>query len=59
MFMHGASVQKNGRVMTDVLLVKVKKPLESEFPNDDYIVLKHLDEASLYRSSAESGCKLP
>jgi len=45
--------------MTGVLLVKVKKPVGSEFSHDDYIVLKHLDKASLYRSLAESGCKLP
>lgn len=41
-FLHGAAIQKNGRVMTDVLLVKVKSLSKSHFLHDDYTIVKRL-----------------
>ena len=57
-FLHDAIVQPNGRVMTDILLVRVKSPGESKFAYDDYTILERLKASTLYRPVEDSGCKL-
>jgi len=57
--MHGGSIPPNGRVLQDVLLVRVKAPGQSRQSWDYYDVLSTIAGNDVFMSEAESGCKLP
>ncbi|WP_438943230.1 ABC transporter substrate-binding protein [Profundibacterium mesophilum] len=58
LFANGASVGKNGRLYTDVYLMEVKSPEESEGPFDYYNVLATIPGEEAFISEADSGCSL-
>ncbi len=51
-------IQKNGRVVYDMLLVEVKSPEASKGPNDLYSIVAKIPAEGLFRSAEESGCPL-
>ncbi|WP_028238370.1 ABC transporter substrate-binding protein [Stutzerimonas azotifigens] len=57
-FANGARVGANGRLISDVYLMEVKKPDESKEPWDYYKVLATVPGAEAYLDPAESGCEL-
>ncbi|MGH6861557.1 MAG: ABC transporter substrate-binding protein [Phyllobacterium sp.] len=57
-FGRGAKVGPNGRLISDVYLMEVKKPDESKQPWDYYKVLATVPGAEAYIKPAESGCDL-
>ncbi|MBA8879425.1 ABC transporter substrate-binding protein [Phyllobacterium myrsinacearum] len=57
-FGRGAKVGANGRLISDVYLMEVKKPSESKEPWDYYKVLATVPGAEAYMKPAESGCDL-
>lgn len=57
-FYENASIQENGRVVYDMLLVEVNTPEESTGPADLYEVVARIPGEELFLSAAESGCPL-
>ncbi|MFC5991659.1 ABC transporter substrate-binding protein [Limoniibacter endophyticus] len=57
-FARGGSVGKNGRMISDVYLLEVKKPDESTKEWDYYKVLATIPGAEAYAKPEESGCPL-
>ncbi len=57
-FGRGAKVGPNGRLISDVYLMEVKKPDESKQPWDYYKVLATVPGDEAYIKPAESGCPL-
>jgi len=57
-FYENASIQKNGRVVYDMLLVEVNTPDESENPADIYEIVARIPGSDLFLSAADSGCEL-
>ena len=57
-FGRGAKVGPNGRLISDVYLMEVKKPEESKAPWDYYKVLATVPGAEAYMKPEESGCPL-
>ncbi|WP_281968723.1 ABC transporter substrate-binding protein [Roseovarius nanhaiticus] len=57
-FYENASIQENGRVIYDMLLVEVNTPEESEGPADLYEIVARIPGQDLFLSAAESGCAL-
>lgn len=49
-------VQKNGSIVMDIMLVQVKTPAESKYPNDVYKVLDTVPGGKLYPTAEQSGC---
>ncbi|WP_417780994.1 ABC transporter substrate-binding protein [Stutzerimonas xanthomarina] len=58
MFARNAKVGSNGRLISDVYLMEVKKPEESKQPWDYYKVLATVPGEEAYIDPAESGCDL-
>lgn len=58
LFARGAKVGANGRLISDVYLMEVKKPEESKQPWDYYKVLATVPGDEAYISPADSGCDL-
>lgn len=57
-FARGAKVGANGRLISDLYLMEVKKPSESTKPWDYYKVLATVPGDEAYIKPAESGCPL-
>ncbi|MCC2113798.1 MAG: ABC transporter substrate-binding protein, partial [Hyphomicrobiales bacterium] len=57
-FYENASIQENGRVVYDMLLVEVNTPAESTGPADIYTVISRIPGKDLFLSAADSGCPL-
>ncbi|MGP3698119.1 ABC transporter substrate-binding protein [Rhodobacter sp. NSM] len=57
-FSKGGKVAKNGRMISDVYLLEVKKPGESDVPWDYYNVLATIPGDEAYVDPAQSGCPL-
>ena len=57
-FNHNASLRKDGRVVHDMYLVKVKTPAESEGPWDYYKVLRTIPGDEAFRPLDQSDCPL-
>ncbi len=55
-FARGASVQENGRLISDAYLMEVKRPDESTEPWDYFEVLSTVPGEDAYLSVEESGC---
>lgn len=53
-----ASIQENGRVVMDMLLVEVNSPDESTGPADLYEVIATIPGKDLFLPAADSGCPL-
>ncbi|MBC7799944.1 MAG: ABC transporter substrate-binding protein [Gemmatimonadaceae bacterium] len=49
-------IQANGTVAMDIMLVQVKTPAESRYPNDVYKVLDKVPSEQLFPTAAQSGC---
>lgn len=49
-------IQTNGSVVMDLLLIQVKTPAESKFPNDLYNVLSTVPGGQAYPTAEQSGC---
>jgi branched-chain amino acid transport system substrate-binding protein len=58
MFSHGGQVREDGRMVHDMLLVKVKSPSESKYPWDYYDVQQVIPGAQAFRPLADSECPL-
>ena len=57
-FNHNASLRKDGRVVHDMYLVKVKTPAESKGPWDYYKVLRTIPGDEAFRPLDQSDCPL-
>lgn len=57
-FSKGGTIRKDGRMVHDMLLVKVKTPAESKYPWDYYNVLATIPGDQAFRSIQESECPL-
>ncbi|PTM78331.1 amino acid/amide ABC transporter substrate-binding protein (HAAT family) [Cereibacter johrii] len=57
-FAKGGKVAPNGRMISDVYLLEVKKPGESDVPWDYYNVLATIPGDQAYLDPAQSGCPL-
>ncbi|SNS88786.1 amino acid/amide ABC transporter substrate-binding protein, HAAT family [[Luteovulum] sphaeroides subsp. megalophilum] len=57
-FAKGGKVAANGRLISDVYLLEVKKPGESDVPWDYYNVLATIPGDQAYLDPAQSGCPL-
>lgn len=57
-FSKGGTIRKDGRMVHDMLLVKVKTPAESKYPWDYYKVLATIPGDQAFRSIQESECPL-
>ncbi|ACM03333.1 ABC branched-chain amino acid transporter, periplasmic binding protein precursor [Cereibacter sphaeroides KD131] len=57
-FAKGGKVAANGRMISDVYLLEVKKPGESDVPWDYYNVLATIPGDQAYLDPAQSGCPL-
>jgi branched-chain amino acid transport system substrate-binding protein len=57
-FSSGGRIRKDGRMVHDMLLVKVKTPAESKYPWDYYQVLATIPGDQAFRPLAESECPL-
>lgn len=57
-FAKGGKVAQNGRMISDVYLLEVKKPGDSDVPWDYFNVLATIPGDQAYRNPAESGCPL-
>ncbi len=57
-FSSGGQVRKDGRMVHDMLLVKVKSPSESRYPWDYYQVLATIPGEQAFRPLQESECPL-
>ncbi|WP_185984969.1 ABC transporter substrate-binding protein [Aureimonas mangrovi] len=57
-FARGASVQANGRLVSDVYLMEVKTPAESTQPWDYYKVQATIPGSEAYLSVEDSGCDM-
>lgn len=49
-------IQANGSVTMDLMLVQVKTPAESKYPNDLYKVLDTVPTDKLFPTAEQSGC---
>ena len=49
-------IQTNGTVAMDIMLVQVKTPAESKYPNDVYKVLDKVPSDQLFLTAEQSGC---
>ena len=49
-------IQTNGSVVMDIMLVQVKTPAESKYPNDVYKVVDKVPGDQLYPTAEQSGC---
>ena len=49
-------IQTNGSIAMDLMLVQVKTPAESKYPNDLYKVLDTVPAAELFPTAEQSGC---
>ena len=49
-------IQTNGSVAMDLMLVQVKTPAESKYPNDVYKILEKVPSERLFPTAAQSGC---
>ena len=57
-FSSGGRIRKDGRMVHDMLLVKVKTPAESKYPWDYYQVVATIPGDQAFRSLTESECPL-
>ena len=57
-FARNAKVGANGRLISDVYLMEVKKPSESTKPWDYYKLIKKLPGDTVFTTKAESKCAL-
>lgn len=57
-FARGGKVAANGRMISDVYLMEVKKPGESDIPWDYYTVKATIPGDQAYADPAQSGCPL-
>ncbi len=57
-FSHNGKVAANGRMISDVYLMEVKKPAEITTPWDYYKVVATIPGAEAYTDPAKSGCPL-
>lgn len=57
-FSKGGKIRKDGRMVHDMLLVKVKTPSESKYPWDYYNVVATIPGNEAFRSIQESECSL-
>jgi branched-chain amino acid transport system substrate-binding protein len=57
-FVHNAPVRPDGRVMNDVMIVRVKQASAITDPLDNLDVVSTIKAEQLYPSAAESACKL-
>lgn len=57
-FSKGGKVAPNGRMITDVFLMEVKKPGESDIPWDYYNVMATIPGDEAFMDPAKSGCPL-
>ncbi|OKO81944.1 ABC transporter permease [Bradyrhizobium sp. AS23.2] len=57
-FVHGASIRDDGRVLEDLMMVEVKSPAESKYKFDDLKVIGKIDAATAYRPLSEGKCPL-
>jgi branched-chain amino acid transport system substrate-binding protein len=57
-FSSGGSIRKDGRMVHDMLLVRVKTPSESKYPWDYYQVLATIPGDQAFRPIQESECPL-
>ncbi len=58
MFAHGGVVRADGRMVHDMLLVKVKSPAESKYPWDYYSIQQVIPGNQAFRPLSESACPL-
>jgi branched-chain amino acid transport system substrate-binding protein len=58
MFAHGGVVREDGRMVHDMLLVKVKSPAESKYPWDYYSIQQVIPGDQAFRPLSESVCPL-
>ena len=49
-------IQTNGSLTMDVMIVQVKTPAESKYPNDLYKILDTVPSGKLFPTAEESGC---
>ena len=49
-------IQANGAVTMDLMLVQVKAPAESKYPNDVYKILETVPSDKLFPTAEQSGC---
>ncbi len=49
-------IQTNGSVAVDIMLVQVKTPAESKYPNDLYKILDKVPSDKLFPAAEQSGC---
>ena len=49
-------IQTNGSVAMDIMLVQVKTPAESKYPNDVYKILDKVSADKLFPTAEQSGC---
>ncbi len=49
-------IQTNGTVAMDIMLVQVKTPAESRYPNDVYKILDKVPSDKLFPTAEQSGC---
>ena len=49
-------IQTNGSVAMDIMLVQVKTPAESKYPNDVYRILDKVPSDKLFPTAEQSGC---
>ncbi|MCJ2072203.1 ABC transporter substrate-binding protein [Methylobacterium sp. J-030] len=57
-FVRDAAIREDGRVLEELMLVKVKAPSASKHPFDDFEVLDRLSPEAAYRPLSESECPL-
>ena len=58
MFAHGGQVRVDGRMVHDMLLVKVKSPAESKYAWDYYDIQQVIPGAEAFRPLSDSACPL-
>ncbi len=55
---HAGSIRPDGRVLYDMTLYRVKKPVESRYPWDYYTAVKTLPKETIFRPVQDGGCGL-
>jgi branched-chain amino acid transport system substrate-binding protein len=58
MFAKGGKIREDGRMVHDMYLVQVKKPVESKYPWDYYNILATVPGDEAYRPMSEGNCPL-
>ena len=58
MFSRGGRIRPDGRMVHDMLLVRVKTPAESKYPWDYYEVLATIPGDKAFRAASASECPL-